>query len=63
LSYTYFIDFSSDTEWELETVGTGQVILKGGPYEDDVFDDYVGQTCVKDDICYNITVHDSFGDG
>ena len=66
---------SSDTEWELETIiagtsqGQGQgrdqvVVLKGGPYPDAAFDDYVGQACVQaDNLCYKITVYDVFGDG
>ena len=68
LPLTFSTYSSSDTEWELETItGTGQgrdqVVLKGGPYSDNTFDDYVGQTCVQDDLCYKITVHDIFGDG
>jgi hypothetical protein len=62
-----YVYISSDTEWELEIIaGTGSqvVVLKGGPYPDDTFNEYVGQTCVNDDdLCYKITVHDSFGDG
>jgi hypothetical protein len=52
-----------ETSWEVFDSLTGAVVLRGGDYEGPAGKTFVEGSCVPDIVCYQLLLHDEFGDG
>lgn len=63
VNLTFLADcYGTETEWNI-TDGNGQVVVSGGPYQDQVGGTEDNRSLCLADGCYVFTITDSFGDG
>lgn len=65
IDYALVLDcFGSETTWVLSDSTTGQVLLSGGPYNDNngTPDTLIDQLCLEPG-CYRYAIYDAYGDG
>ncbi len=56
-------EYGSETSWELEKNSNGNIIAKGGPYQDGQNGKLIEKDLCIPDGCYTLYIDDAYGDG